>query len=419
MKSKQSGYLNLPANDVKQTVNRSPSRLELWLLESLWRVLQKPPMQLKLWEGTAVGAQSDDVPRLVIKSPKMLWRFLLNPNINFGDGYSAGEIEVEGDLVRFMEAIFSSRPSLHDSNWFQRYALNRPRLVRRNTLGGSRDNIHHHYDLGNDFYRLWLDEEMLYTCAYFPDPEMSLEAAQVAKMEHVCRKLRLRPGEHVVEAGCGWGALSLYMAKHHGVQVKAFNVSQQQMQWARERAQREGLSEQVEFIVDDYRNVSGAFDVFVSIGMLEHVGRDNYAQMGQVIDRCLKRNGRGLVHSIGQLESRPMNGWIEKRIFPGAYPPTLSEIARMFEPWKLEVTDVENLRLHYAKTLEHWLARFESNIEPIAAMYDTSFTRAWRLYLVGSLAHFNIGALQLFQVAFNRATNNDIPWTRASLYRQE
>ena len=376
-------------------------------------------MQLKLWEGTAVGAQSDDVPRLVIKSPKMLWRFLLNPNINFGDGYSAGEIEVEGDLVRFMEAIFSSRPSLHDSNWFQRYALNRPRLVRRNTLGGSRDNIHHHYDLGNDFYRLWLDEEMLYTCAYFPDPEMSLEAAQVAKMEHVCRKLRLRPGEHVVEAGCGWGALSLYMAKHHGVQVKAFNVSQQQMQWARERAQREGLSEQVEFIVDDYRNVSGAFDVFVSIGMLEHVGRDNYAQMGQVIDRCLKRNGRGLVHSIGQLESRPMNGWIEKRIFPGAYPPTLSEIARMFEPWKLEVTDVENLRLHYAKTLEHWLARFESNIEPIAAMYDTSFTRAWRLYLVGSLAHFNIGALQLFQVAFNRATNNDIPWTRASLYRQE
>jgi cyclopropane-fatty-acyl-phospholipid synthase len=393
--------------------------LELWLLESLWRVLQKPPLQLKLWEGTVVGAQSDDVPRLVIKSPKMLWRFLINPNINFGDGYSAGEIDVEGDLVRFMEAIFSSRPSLHDSNWFQRYALNRPRLVRRNTLGGSRDNIHHHYDLGNDFYHLWLDEEMLYTCAYFPDPEMSLEAAQIAKMEHVCRKLRLRPGERVVEAGCGWGALSLYMARHHGVQVKAFNVSQQQMQWARERAESEGLSEQVEFIVDDYRNVSGTFDAFVSVGMLEHVGRENYAEMGRVIDRCLKSNGRGLVHSIGQLESRPMNGWIEKRIFPGAYPPTLSEMARMFEPWKLEVTDVENLRLHYAKTLEHWLARFESNIEPIAAMYDTTFTRAWRLYLAGSLAHFNIGALQLFQVVFNRATNKDIPWTRAPLYRQK
>ncbi len=416
MKQKQSGHLNLPASEVKQNAKRSPYRLELWLLESLWRVLQKPPLQLRLWEGTVVGDKSNDVPRLVIKSPKMLWRFLVNPNINFGDGYSAGQIEVEGDLVRFMEAIFSSRPSLQGSNWFQRYALNRPRLVRRNTLGGSRDNIHHHYDLGNDFYRLWLDEEMLYTCAYFPNPEMSLEAAQIAKMEHVCRKLRLKPGEQVVEAGCGWGALSLYMARHYGVQVKAFNVSQQQMQWARERAEREGLTGQVEFLVDDYRNVSGTFDVFVSVGMLEHVGRENYAEMGQVIDRCLTSNGRGLVHSIGQLESRPMNGWIEKRIFPGAYPPTLSEMAGLFEPWKLEVVDVENLRLHYAKTLEHWMARFESHVEPIAAMYDTAFTRAWRLYLAGSIAHFNIGALQLFQVVFNRATNNDIPWTRAYLY---
>jgi len=418
MKQKQFGYLNLPANNkVEQTKKRSPNGTELRLLEFLWRIMQKPKLQLKLWDGTVVGSDEENVPKLVINSPKMLWRFLMNPNISFGDGYSAGEIDVEGDMLHFMEAVFSSRPSLHDSNWIQRYALNRPRLVRRNTLGGSRDNIHHHYDLGNEFYRLWLDEEMLYTCAYFPDPGMSLEAAQIAKMEHVCRKLRLTPGEQVVEAGCGWGALSLYMARRYGVSVKAFNVSREQMQWARERAKREGLANQVEFITDDYRNVSGAFDVFVSVGMLEHVGRENYAEMGHVIDRCLKDQGRGLVHSIGQLESRPMNGWIEKRIFPGAYPPTLSEITKLFEPWKLEVTDVENLRLHYAKTLEHWLARFETHAQQIAMTYDAAFARAWRLYLVGSLAHFNIGALQLYQVVFNRVSNNNLPWSRAHLYK--
>ena len=138
--------------------------------------------------------------------------------------------------------------------------------------------------------------------------------------------------------------------------------------------------------------------------------------MGEVIQGCLKPNGRGLLHSIGQLEPRPMNGWIEKRIFPGAYPPTLSEMVKLFEPWQLAVLDVENLRLHYAKTLQHWWSRFEEHAEQITAMYDASFTRAWRLYLVGSLAHFNIGALHLFQVLFSRAGNNHTPWTRAYLY---
>jgi cyclopropane-fatty-acyl-phospholipid synthase len=137
-----------------------------------------------------------------------------------------------------------------------------------------------------------------------------------------------------------------------------------------------------------------------------------------VIDRCLHPQGRGLLHSIGQLEPRPMTGWIEKRIFPGAYPPTLSEMVKLFEPWQLAVVDVENLRLHYAKTLQHWWSRFEEHAEQITAMYDEVFTRAWRLYLTGSIAHFNIGALQLFQVLFSRATNNDVPWTRAHVYEE-
>jgi cyclopropane-fatty-acyl-phospholipid synthase len=258
---------------------------------------------------------------------------------------------------------------------------------------------------------------MVYTCAYFPHRTMSIEEAQLAKMEYICRKLRLKSGEEVVEVGCGWGALALHMAKHRGVRVKAYNISTEQLAYARERARREGLEGQVEFIDGDYRQTSGKYDVFVSVGMLEHVGRRHYRELGEVMDRCLRRNGRGLIHSIGRNRPAPMNAWIQKRIFPGAYPPSLGEVSELFEPWEFSVLDVENLRLHYAETLRHWLVRFEANAERVTEMFDEVFTRTWRLYLSGSIAAFTGGHLQLFQVVFSRPDNNQIAWTRDFLYR--
>src|SRR6185295_4327164 len=214
-------------------------------------------------------------------------------------------------------------------------------------------NVHGHYDLGNDFYRLWLDREMVYTCAYFPTPEVSLEAAQIHKMDLVCRKLHLRPGDRVVEAGCGWGALALHMAAHYGVTVRAFNLSSEQITYARDRAAREGLAARAEFIEDDYRNVTGTCDAFVSVGMLEHVGFSELSSLGAVIDRSLGAHGRGLLHFIGRNRPMPLNAWIRKRIFPGAYPPALAEVFdNVLGPWNLSVLDVENLRLHYARTLD-------------------------------------------------------------------
>jgi cyclopropane-fatty-acyl-phospholipid synthase len=287
---------------------------------------------------------------------------------------------------------------------------------RANTHTGSRDNIHRHYDIGNDFYSLWLGDTMAYTCAYYPTPAASLDEAQTAKMHHVCRKLRLRPGESVVEAGCGWGTLALHMARHYGVRVRAFNISHQQVAYARERAAREGLAAQVEYVEDDYRSISGHYDAFVSVGMLEHVGVKNYPALGRIARRCLGSNGRGLIHSIGRNHPARLQPWIEKRIFPGAYPPALSEMSQIFEPWDLSVLDVENLRLHYAQTLRHWLALYEAAGERVRAMFDEKFMRMWRLYLAGSVAGFTTGTLQLFQVVFATADNNDIPWTRAHLY---
>ena len=257
---------------------------------------------------------------------------------------------------------------------------------------------------------------MQYTCAYFETPELSLEQAQLAKLEHVCRKLRLRPGQQVIEAGSGWGGLARYMAQHHGVSVRAFNISREQIAWAREHAAREGLADRVEYIEDDYRNITGRCDAFVSVGMLEHVGPDNYDALAGVIRRTLKADGIGLVHSIGRDRPGPVNGWIEKHIFPGTHVPSITALMRMFEDGGFSVLDVENLRLHYARTLEHWRQRFDAAREELRAEYDDDFVRAWELYLAGARAAFVTGTMQLFQVVFAPAGSNALPQNRRDLY---
>jgi len=323
---------------------------------------------------------------------------------------------VEGDFVRFLEVVYSSIGNTRKPLWYSGVVSQWMDWWQNNTPRGSLANIHRHYDLGNDFYKLWLDREMIYTCAYFPSSSATLEEAQTAKMDHVCRKLQLQPGETVVEAGCGWGALAMHMARHYGVLVKAFNISKEQIFYARRRAVEIGISDRVEFIEDDYRNVSGKFDAFVSVGMLEHVGLSHYRELGNVIHRTIGDSGRGLLHFIGRNYHEEFSRWIRKRIFPGAYAPALGEAMRVLEPWDYSVLDVENLRPHYAKTLEHWLDRFERCSHQVATLYGDWFQRAWRLYLAGSIAAFRTGRLQLFQVLFAGSQCREFPWTRAHLY---
>jgi len=223
----------------------------------------------------------------------------------------------------------------------------------------------------------------------------------------------------VVEAGGGWGGLARYMARHYGVKVRSYNISHQQVAYARDRSRREGLADAVEYVEDVYRNIEGDYDVFVSVGMLEHVGLDNYPTLGATVDRCLKEDGRGLIHSIGRNIKGPMNEWIEAYIFPGAYPPTLREMMDIFEPVGLSIVDVENLRPHYAQTLRHWRERYEANLETVREMFDEDFVRAWYLYLSGSISAFTRGQLQLFQVLFQRPDCTALPTTRAHLYQEQ
>ncbi|MFZ3208847.1 MAG: cyclopropane-fatty-acyl-phospholipid synthase family protein [Geobacteraceae bacterium] len=407
---------SFPCKNGKANTGGNVYDVDVWLARKLLQAIGEPTLRVILWDGKEiVPPNSSPAISMVIRNRATLLRLLINPLLHFGDDYSVDRVEIEGKLVVFMETVYqamSNTQKLRHISDPAAYRRNQPKL---NSLSGSRRNIHHHYDIGNAFYQLWLDEEMLYTCAYFTDPTASLEEAQVAKMDLVCRKLRLQAGQTVVEAGCGWGALARHMARRYKVKVRAYNISSEQITYARERARVEGLEGQVEYVEDDYRNITGTYDAFASVGMLEHVGPDHYRELGTVIDRSLKEQGLGLIHTIGQNMARPMSPWFLNRIFPGSYPPTLREMMALFEPWEFTVLDVENLRLHYAKTCEHWLERFEQNRERVEAMFDERFVRAWRLYLSGCIANFNVGALQLFQVLFSRPTNNLVPLTRAYL----
>jgi cyclopropane-fatty-acyl-phospholipid synthase len=392
-----------------------PARIfDRWLAARLQRAIAPAAVRLELWDGSSPYSRDmSPIGSVLVHDRAALIGLILDPDLWFGDAYTAGRLDIRGDLGTVVEAL--TRATLGPPTWRERV---RGALERPNSLASARRNVRHHYDLGNEFYQQWLDEDLVYTCAYFEDPQMGLEAAQHAKFDLVCRKLRLQPGESVVEAGCGWGTLALHMARQYGVRVRAFNVSREQLAYARDRAQREGMTDRVEFIDDDYRNVRGEYDAFVSVGMLEHVGLHHYESLSEVLRRVVRRDsGRGLLHFIGRDAPRPLNAWAQRRIFPGAYPPTLAEVAtRVLTPAGMSIVDVENLRLHYARTLAHWRARFKNAEEQVRAEYGANFHRAWELYLAASQAAFTTGWMQLFQVVFVPLETAPPYWTRAEMY---
>jgi len=401
------------AETTQRVEERSQHGLDRILASMLQSRIAAAGVGVELWNGVATAPEGTPCGTLVIHDRRALLGLLVDPDLQFGDLYSEARIDVRGDFGAVLEAL-SHNARQESLSLRERWAL----LTEHGEgLRAARQNIHRHYDLGNDFYRLWLDRDMVYTCAYYPTRDASLEDAQTAKLDLVCRKVNLQRGDAVIEAGCGWGALALHMARRYGVRVRAFNISREQIEFARARAARDGVSDRVEFVEDDYRNITGRCDVFVSVGMLEHVGLRNYRALADVIRRTLdRRTGRGLLHFIGRERRRPLNAWIKRRIFPGAFVPTLSDVdARVLEPAGFATLDVENLRLHYARTLEHWWERYERAAPEVRRMFDERFVRMWRLYLAGSRAAFASGWLQLFQIVF-APPDLDVRWTRDGLY---
>jgi cyclopropane-fatty-acyl-phospholipid synthase len=398
---------------------RRGQRTIVGLLASAARSRPEISFRLRFWDGeeTSLGSATPGFV-LTFATASALRATLLKGFLGFGEAYMRGEIEVEGDWDRLFALALGSDLERARPRGAAALAWLLGRWRRRASRRGARRNAACHYDLGNDFFRLWLDEGMSYSCAYFRTPGLTIDEAQEAKLELICRKLRLRPGQTLLDVGCGWGALVIHAARAHGVRAVGCTLSTEQAELARQRVHDAGLDERVEVRLQDYRDVSGSFDRWVSVGMAEHVGKAFFSPFATSIARLLRPGGVGLLHLIGKDRVSPGDPWTLTYIFPGSYIPALPEVTGHLGRHGLVVADVENLRLHYARTLECWRQRFEARAAEVEAMLGRRFVRMWRLFLTSSAAGFRYGDTRLYQIVFSNGPSNELPETREDLYRE-
>ena len=330
-----------------------------------------------------------DPPRVALRDRKAEWELLRRPELAFGELYMNGRADVvHGTLDEVLGTVSRNAMRNDAPAWLRllfktRIALRA--LHQRNDPNRARRNVAHHYDIGNDLYSLFLDEDQQYSCAYFENDAQTLEEAQLAKRRHIAAKLFVEPGQSVLDIGCGWGGLGLYLARTAGANVTGVTLSQEQLAVANQRAAEAGLSNHARLELQDYRRVRGKFDRIVSVGMFEHVGVNYFKRFFEKIAASLNDDGIALLHTIGRTDGPGATSpWVVKYIFPGGYIPGLSEIVPHIERAGLIILDIEVLRLHYAKTLQVWADRFQANRKKAKTMYDERFCRMWEFYLTGA-----------------------------------
>ncbi|MCE0506099.1 MULTISPECIES: SAM-dependent methyltransferase [unclassified Roseivivax] len=359
------------------------------LNDMLRRLVTLGDLRVTWPDGSETRYGADEPPRasLRLKDPGIVRALCLSPVLALGEGYMDGRIEIADEMLNPALGLLQRARERGGRMpaWIE--TLNSARMalsvfLQRNTPLTARANVAHHYDISDDLYRLFLDADMQYSCAYFTDPEMSLEAAQEAKKALIARKLRLEPGMRVLDIGCGWGGMALTLARDHGARVLGVTLSQNQLATAQARAEAAGLADRVEFRLQDYRDVRDSFDRIVSVGMLEHVGRPQFRTYFRKVSELLAPEGVALIHTIGlSSPPSPTSPWLAKYIFPGGYVPAMSDLAPEIERAGLWMADIEVLRLHYAWTIRHWRQRFEASRDRIREMHDDRFVRMFRFYL--------------------------------------
>ncbi|MBL8852141.1 MAG: class I SAM-dependent methyltransferase [Planctomycetaceae bacterium] len=348
---------------------------------------------------------------------KLFW----NPDLGLGEAYMDGALTFEDCTLRDFLHLFNLNRRSLGTHPLQAVLQSISRRVRKlqqyNPVGRARDHVAHHYDLSRQLYELFLDKDMQYSCAYFASEGDSLETAQLNKKRHIAAKLCLEPGQRVLDIGCGWGGLALYLAQQADIEVVGVTLSTEQHKVAVERAKSLGLSDRVRFELRDYRELEGTFDRIVSVGMFEHVGAGHYEEFFTKINSLMDDAGVMLLHSIGRMSPPGITGpWLRKYIFPGGYSPALSEVFEVTQRQRLWVTDVEVLRLHYALTLREWQKRFQANRQKAAALYDERFCRMWEFYLTCAEMVFSHGSGMVFQMQLTR-DRAAVPGTRGYMYQ--
>ena len=359
--------------------------------------------------------------RIKLKNRSIERKLFLNPNLYIGEAYMNEELIVEkGTIEEFINLITNCYDDFISNNKFYKFyeflsSIFMP-FQQINQLVNSKKNVAHHYDINEDLYKLFLDKDMQYSCAYFHNPNISLDQAQKDKKQHIINKLRISENMNVLDIGCGWGGMAIEIAKSTGAKVKGITLSENQFKTASERVQKEGLSDKVSFALQDYRNETEMYDRIVSVGMFEHVGVKYFKTYLSKANDILKDNGVFLLHTIGQ-RGKPTatSPWIRKYIFPGGYIPSLSEVMNETQKLNINVTDVEVLRLHYAHTLSRWYQNVIENKDKIIKMFDQRFFRMWEFYLLASKYSFvNMGNV-VFQIQIAKNINN-LPLTRNYIY---
>ena len=377
----------------------------LWLLDgALRRLIQTGTLEVCLPDGEIRRyGTGNTTTAITIHDWPTLRRIAFQPDVALGDAWMDGGLSVDkGDIYGLISLCLENYQDARVP-WLWQFRDRLRRTLRRftmyNPVSRSRRNVAHHYDLGDGLYDLFLDPERQYSCAYFETPEDSLEAAQVQKMCHIAAKLRVLPGQKVLDIGSGWGGLGTYLARASGAQVTGVTLSVDQQKYAAEKARRDGLDDRVRFDLRDFRHQTGRFDRIVSVGMFEHVGVGHYGAYFAKIADLLDPDGVALVHTIGSARPpRAPDPWISKYIFPGGYVPSLSEIVPEIERASLVIADVEVLRLHYADTLKAWRDRFMARRDEAVALYDERFCRMWEFYFASCEAGFRHNHLVVFQI---------------------
>jgi cyclopropane-fatty-acyl-phospholipid synthase len=400
----------------------------------LRRVVRKGTLEVARRDGSVMtfGTPEPGFPdvRIRVTNPAGERRILLDPRIGAAEAFMDGQLVIEqGDIMDLLALIRGNglwdRGGRLDPPTLRRRVRNRiaHRLESFNYARKSKSNVSHHYDIGNALYQLFLDaDHMQYSCAYWPRDDMTLEQAQEAKLAHIAAKLALAPGQHVLDIGCGWGGMAIYLARHAAVTVHGITLSEEQLALARERAREAGVGDRVTFELVDYRDLASRkihYDRIVSVGMFEHVGQPQFERFFRDCANLLTDDGVMLLHTIGRMGGPgSTDAFTRKYIFPGGYIPALSETVAASEKVRLIAADVETLRLHYAKTLRAWYARCVEHHAAIVAMFDERFYRMWTFYLAGATAAFESGAMCNYQIQYTRS-RHALPLTRDYLLAAE
>ncbi|KUO78552.1 MAG: SAM-dependent methyltransferase [Desulfosporosinus sp. BRH_c37] len=390
------------------------------VLDGFFKSIPGTSFSVNYWDGdTRTYGNGQSLVKICLRDRQVAQQLLKEPTLGFGEGYMMGSIQVLGSLEEVVKLA-------HNANLIERRTLKKALVKGLRLMAGGKqskdqqkNDVQYHYDLGNDFFNLWLDETMSYSCAYFKTPEDTLHQAQLQKIDHILSKLQLQPGENLLDIGCGWGWLVIKAVQEYGVEALGITLSEEQYREANRRITILGLTGRARVDLLDYRDLPAkgqTFDKIASIGMLEHVGQSNLPLFIKTVEHLLKPGGLMLLHTITSAKEASVNPWTRKYIFPGGYIPSLRELVALLPEHDFNIIDIESLRLHYAKTLDCWSDAFEARIKEIEEKFGQNFVRMWRLYLQGSAASFRHRGLDVYQILFSKGLNNNLKLTRKHLY---